>query len=1031
MAVTGAALVIAAGLVGWTSLSVAVAQERSVRLRLDELLPRDRALRVVYYTVAGSSDVHARRVASTVRAFSDLTEGVHQATIWHPVGPEDQRGTSFVVVRNPAADVIVSQGRLPRGECDLTRCEALALSGRLQPGQTVRVGPETLHPQIGPVVRVPAVKVEIVGVGAIKAVAFPAGSRLGMRQLLVGRLGDPMAGVARLYSGMTSVTTAPLDPTKVRASRLGKDISRLRQAVVSLDRSDPENLVQASAPNDVLNSIEQRGAVARDRLLVISGQAAALVIAFAAFVASTRRRELRLLERQLIDLGANRFQAWSTGALEVVLPGIAAALLVFGGLVVAALARAPSQESGFGFVSAALPPSTVLTVAAVLVVAVGLLAFSGSRQATRRLGLGPLEAAAVVAFGVIVWQAVSTKDLSATRIAASGRGPVLLLLPALTFFVSAVILVRLLPLLVRIAERYSRSGPVGVRLAFLGAARRPAQAAVATTFLAVAVGAAAFSLDYRASLEQQARDEANFAAGALWRVIEARPQQRLIIKGRGPIVQPVSTQNDVAPLTRYASVSKEQPTPVLRLPVQQLDVSTGANQAGVHMTLLAVPASELPNIRGWRANFAAGSRDKLARLLQPRPIAFGGPAIGRRATELRVWVKGTGHPTNVVLWFQLPGQDTRTVALGPTVPLARWTLLRYPLPAELRGSQLVGIDLDPVADQFGPLGFGGQDWLGPVQQKQAGTWSNVDPLTGWTTVADAFNVHGIISVVPIKGGPVRSAIHFIRAGTALSLLRRQLHLPAAIPVLASPSVAASASEGLATFTYGGSPPIPIRIVGTTKLFPTITSRSRFIVADYGTAFAVLNTVFPGIAPPTEAWFFDQKTPAFSSRLARAPFRLTRLISEQQQEQTLLSDPLASGTRGLLLATGLVSALLGLFGLLVAIRASLRDESSILAEYEALGIRPSVLARSTALRLAALSLIGIVAGLGGGLLAVRLIGSLVAVTAGGGIPIPPIQTIVAWPGVLALLAVVGVAGVVSAFILARRAFVRPVAERLRA
>jgi hypothetical protein len=1027
---------VAAGLVGWTSLTAAVAQEKSVQLRLSELPPQERALRVVYYTTALGPDLHRRQVAKVVGSYSGLTTGVHRVTVFHPVAPEDQRGTSFVVASD-RGDVTVRAGRLPRGACTLTHCEAMALSGRLRPGQTVRVGPQTLSNAPNPPVHLPEVKIEIVGVGSVSPVAFPARDRLGMRRLLVEQLGSSLAGFARSYSGTTNVTTAPLDSSRVRASQLGAVIGRLTQTVRALDRSDQENLLQATAPTSVLSSLEHRGTVARDRLLVISGQVAALVIAFAAFVASTRRRELRLLEEQLLDLGANRFQAWSTGALEVVVPGIAAAVVVFGGLVLAAIARAPSSESGFGFVSVALPLQTVLTVAAVLVVAVGLLAFSGSRQAPRRAGLGPLEAAAVVGLGVIVWQGVSTNGLNASRVAASGHNPVLLLLPALTFFVSAVVLIRLLPLLVRLAERFSRRASVGLRLAFLGAARRPAQAAVATTFLAVAVGAAAFSLNYRASLSGQAVEQANFAAGALWRVVESRPSQQLAQRGvlantAGVFVPPVASKDDVSPLTRFSSASSEPPTPVLRLTVNQPNVSTEFNQAGLPMTLLALPADKLQDVRGWRSDFAHISRSALSRLLAPKPVVLRGPKSGSQATALRAWVKSTLYPTQVVLWLQLPDKETRVVNRFPVVPPNKhWTLLRLALPAGLRGSELIGIDLLPITNQFGPRGVGGQDWIGPVQQKTATGWSDVAPLTGWTTLSDAFGVQAAISVVAVEHGPVSSAIHFVRSGSALSALRRNPQLPAALPVLASPSVAAAAAGGESSFVYAGGTPIPIRIVATTKLFPTITNSSRFIVADYGTASAFLNEVTPGIAPPTEAWFFDKQTPAFAGRLAKAPFRLTRLVSEQQQQQALLSDPLASGTRSLLLVTAIVAALLGLLGLLVAIRATLRDESAILAEYEALGIRPSVLTRSTATRLAALSVIGIAAGLGGGLLAVRLVGSLVAVTAGGGVPIPPIETVISWPDVAVLLAVVAAVAVAAALLLARNAFVRPVAQRLRA
>src|SRR5439155_18426294 len=112
--------------------------------------------------------------------------------------------------------------------------------------------------------------------------------------------------------------------------------------------------------------------------------------------------------------------------------------------------------------------------------------------------------------------------LDPAQIAAEHRAsPILLLVPALAFFASAVVLLRLLPAALRLAERAARTGSIGVRLAALGAARRPAQAAAATTFLAVALGAALFSLDYRATLDRNAHDQAEFAAGAAWRAVGA------------------------------------------------------------------------------------------------------------------------------------------------------------------------------------------------------------------------------------------------------------------------------------------------------------------------------------------------------------------------------------------------------------------------------------------------------------------------------------------------------------------------------
>jgi len=63
--------------------------------------------------------------------------------------------------------------------------------------------------------------------------------------------------------------------------------------------------------------------------------------------------------------------------------------------------------------------------------------------------------------------------------------------------------------------------------------------------------------------------------------------------------------------------------------------------------------------------------------------------------------------------------------------------------------------------------------------------------------------------------------------------------------------------------------------------------------------------------------FGPQSATFANRLAKSPFRLDHLISATQLEQTLLSDPLASGTRSLLLVAAVIAALLGLLGVMIA------------------------------------------------------------------------------------------------------------------
>src|SRR5204862_4146462 len=105
---------------------------------------------------------------------------------------------------------------------------------------------------------------------------------------------------------------------------------------------------------------------------------------------------------------------------------------------------------------------------------------------------------------------------------------------------------------------------------------------------------------------------------------------------------------------------------------------------------------------------------------------------------------------------------------------------------------------------------------------------------------------------------------------------------------------------------------------------------------------------------------------------RAPTSATLTVTRLQSR--LWNDPLAAGTRTILGVTGILAAVLGLVGLILATRSALGSERAVLAEYEALGVSPSALRRTAQVRLLVLSGIGIAAGVAGGFLGVRLIGS---------------------------------------------------------
>jgi hypothetical protein len=1018
-----AAVAGAAALIGWGSLAGALAGENNVRVRLTELPTDQRSLQTVYNLGPAERDDlrwHVRRFFSR---FSDATRPMRSIRIWHAIGP---LGIRIAETPDMRRDVIVTSGRLPRG-CSGHVCEVLALAGRFRVAQLV--------PFEG-------VTARVVGTGTVRSDTLPVGSEalprtpaLGDRALLVKA---PEPAVRRLVraTGSNVVTSAALDPQAVRASDLRDLLERLREESVRVRRDTVR--VQVTAPFELLDDISERNDVARTRLLLVSGQGAALILAFAVYVAAARRRELAVLDEQLDTLGASLFQIRLARVVEVALPCAAGAFLALGGLYGTAFLIARARGLPTSFITTAVPWWATVAIGAAACLALLLLVVV-QRPALRRSGFGALELAALSALALVVWQAAATGALDPQAIEeGEGVGPVLVLLPALTFFAAAVLVVRLLPPFLRRAEGASRRASFTVRLGFLSAARRPGEAAAATTFLAIALGAALFGLNYRATLESQARDEASFTAGAQWRVTE-RPTDSQpsasetgsdsrvgtdVQPSSGTDVQPVTGQTDVTPLSRYRRASFERPTPVLRLRsgVSETDVM----DKELAVEVLGLPASRIPDLAGWQDDFSASTREEIATALRPRGNGLGGMHVARNAGELRAWMRSdTSLSRFVVLHFFLPERQ-RFVHVRGDVLTGDWQRLTFALPAYLRGAELVGIEFPPVTVPLSSPPDRGSIEVSSFDQRGPDGWTPLEPIESWTASWSG----GRADVAVLGTGPVRRVLQFSLQGTALALLHPRLS-PGPLPVFASPSVARAAVDGIVTL-HGVGKDVPVRVVGTARLFPTIVEQpTTFVVVDYTNLFASLNADFPGIALPNEAWLFRPQNADLLERLSQRPFRVERVVGIAPLTARLVNDPLGAGARGVLLTASIVAAFLAVFGIALASRSTVGAERLLFAEYEALGVPPTTIARSLQLRLVAVCVLGVLAGFLGAMLAVRLVGAGVAVTGAGDVPVPPIEPVIAWGATIVLMASVAAGVLVSALLLARRALHEPAARRLRA
>jgi hypothetical protein len=988
----------ATALIGWSSVAAARSQEQGVRLALEQLSPDRRAVEVISFHGPGELRVRSPEESALFGSLEDVTVRPQRLLIGHPVAPSADSGVRVVVAQAMRQSVAVTDGRYPTS-CITHLCPAVAVQGAFRLGQHL-----SLTPQLS---------VVIVGTGAIVPAALSDRSQLGERAVVVASLSPPIQALLARH-GLNAVTTAPLQPTGVHGYALRGLITRLREGLVHVEQSNHPGapVTRATAPTALLRSLADRGDVSAERLFLVAGQGAALVLAFAAFALTARREGSELADEQLATFGASATQRMVARVAELLVPSLLGVGLAIAAIFGAAALIADRRDLPSAFIGAAVPVAALLAMFASALAAAAVMVFASRPQRRSRFSIGAVELAAVVALAAVVWQAQTTGGLTPSDLRGGTAGPVLLVVPALAFFASGVALLRLLPFSLRLAERISRQAPAALRLAFLTAARNPALAAAATTFLAVCLGSALFCLNYRATLMQQVEDDAAFRSGATVRVVEHGDSAR---------------QSTVAPLTRYTSVTSEPPTPVLRLAGTLTDSEAGGQRP---IEVVGVPATALADVNGFRKDFSPISLETIAARLKRSSARLSGPRLDGRA--VRLWARcECAFPRVVVLHLLLPGQQFTSLRLG--VARVQWRRLSRVLPAADRNGRLVAIEFAPT---YIPAEFD-YDLRGNVDvaglSVQTPRWHRLPPLSNWEGAQSIDGVPpGIVTEAQFSDGPGASGVRFDFNGSTAPTIRPQIPLPEALPALFGPTLRSQAVGRLATVTLPGlSTALPLKEVASADLFPTVVDHpADFAVIDYDSLFAWLNRDRPGVATPSEAWFFRAPKPGFLARLSAPPFRLEQAISLDGTRQRLLHDPLSEGTSQLLLVSAFVAAALAALGMLLAGAAAVNTERVVFAELEALGVAPRTLARSSRLRLMVISMVGVLAGFAGGIASLALIAGLVTVTGTATTPLPPIRAVADWLPAVSLTSVVALASLVSISLIGRRSSAASAGRRLR-
>jgi hypothetical protein len=964
-------LTVATAILAGVFAGVTIAADRSTAQAVERIPADGRAVRAAWFGVPASTSERQEVLDRDVRdALSELSLPGPTELILFRESTVAGRFVGIAAVDGLAQHVTLRSGRLPR-RCTAERCEVLRLRG------------------VGALPDAPGVRLVQVGTAAlvsrqlfgdylaptdsatVDAQLSPALQESGRYHrpdpapLVVAEgvdvLGDSPA-LARTYRSYAWVW--PLGPGEPRLWQVDGLLGRVERARAEL--AAVSTAFSVNAPDEELRAAERQADIASHRLLLVGGEAAALLLAFALLAARGLRRDLDAARTRLTWYGARRWQLGLLVGIESALVAVGGVLLGWAvgslaGMSAAAIADAPALRV---LLESTLSPTGLGVAFTVALVTGGLIALAVSLRSREggRLGLPEaVGAGALLVIGVTLLGGALDEERLAR---AEGTALLLLLVPGLVALVGAIVVSRVFPPLARlVADRSQRS--LSVRLAALGLARGPGGAVVTVAFLTISFGLALLAEGYRATLTRGEREQAAFRV----------PLDVTVREDLSALVRVF----DAAPLERFQELagSGGEAFPVLRV-----SGSAGRAERVTGVTVLGLDRGAIERLEVWRPGWAGGlDRAEVAGVVDPgEQVELRGLTLPDGAIRLAAGPSLVGFAAVV----ETPGGAFRRIEIGRASGAGPTSLAaRAP-----RGSRLVSLEIVPPPRLIeggadAGIAYDGEVRIGGPLGRELRTWIGIDGAE-LRPAGEGVNVSFVLT-------PQRTTRLRARQATDRS--------PAA--VLASPALAelAGGVGGSLPLRVGGSV-AAVRIAGVVERFPGATG--DVVVGDRAALRTALNTAAPGSARENEAWLDlgDASPSAVAAAFEESPLRALETASRAELEEDARRDPLARGTLLALGAAALLALVLAAVGLALAVRSDLRDDRGELYELEAQGASPSFLRRVVRSRAVAVSAVGLVAGIATGLVLVQLVTRVVSVTARGGFAEPPL---VATVDVLVVLA----------------------------
>lgn len=792
--------------------------------------------------------------------------------------------------------------------------------------------------------------------------------------LVTGDIGglDRLGGLSGVYH--THEFVAALRAAGLHSWTLSAVEAHLAKAQAALGAAQTQ--LELTAPFALLDQARAQASAAPTRLRLVGGGVLVSLLLFVLLAAVGLRQEQQAEIDRLRVSGARLLHTVAFVALEAAWICALALLVGFAIALAAAavLAHGAGEPIGAVVSHSLLNPDALLVAIGGWLIATALIAVAPFVRHKRVLDALALAAATALVAGLLLG-------------GGSAHAWTGLLVP-LCSLAAGIVLFRLSGPLLAALEHVARCAGASItgRLALVSLARAGGPAAGAIAFVAVSIALAGFALSFRATLIRGAADQA----------ADRVPLDALISPGPS-----FARPTDLASLSRWRALSRGA-----AFPVRRTDATYLSGSGTVTVPMLGVPSAAVGLARGWRAGDGSAPLPVLAGRLRPTGATrTPGPVLPASARWLRVYVRspkldltvtadlrdGDGRIRMLPLGTTAPGRDL----LQARIPPGRWELEAFELD---ESAGLAATNGHQQAENPAPnTQFSAPLTVGPIVADDARHHVVMDkPITTWVGV-------GAASAGPSRGAGA-AGLAFQTTGAPGVVRPVQPSDHRALPMLADPETAASAGAGGRIGLTVDGLPVQARVVGVLRRYPTVgPGTAGVIVADQRALSDALDAQLPGQGRPDEIWVSSSHLRGLRLALGQGPLAQLSAAFRSDIEHGLVSQPLASGILGTLLAAGALAAALAVVGMLLVVSGPLRDRR-IEADLEGQGMGPSGQRRELRLRLTFAALLGIWPGLAIAALLDRLATSTVG-AAEIGTPHPPLVTVVPWLTLVALGAAV--------------------------